>query len=315
MLSCIRRNAPLTILTRPVTTQRWASRKAYAPKSKRKPEVDPSTLPDDPEGQLKYIREAEFLSSQRGVDIWSSPMDTLDVDIPYRTAPWSKSKFSGTPERFTQLLLNFQNKGKSLSSMARLFTSNSFPGIDVFTVGFFSVFRGWRLSSTKDTAWVAPLRKILMENFISVQQALAKRDKEELSRLTQPPYYQEAERLLKKDKTNTYFWTLHRETSPSKIISVRCLDGHLGTTPPSVGNRLMINVLVRFETEQSLEIYDSRGNALHTPEPGASKKGQRIPAQKRQLTEYYVFEKRMYMNTPWQIKERIYPKPGKEPAI
>ncbi|KAJ3995834.1 hypothetical protein F5050DRAFT_226317 [Lentinula boryana] len=170
-------------------------------------------------------------------------------------------------------------------------------------------------SSTKPTSWVAPLRKILLENYISVQQALAKHDKEELSRLTQLPYYQETEKLVKKGKANTYVWTLQGETSPAKIISIRSTEGHLGSAPPPYGNRLLVNALVKFDTEQSLEIYDAQGNALHTPEPGASKKGSRVPAKKYRLTEYYVFEKRMYYNTPWQIKERLYPKPGKQPLL
>ncbi|KAJ3782646.1 hypothetical protein GGU10DRAFT_74935 [Lentinula aff. detonsa] len=271
------------------------------------------------EAQLKFIRHAQIVGQKQGIDIWAQPVDTLDVMIPYATAPWSKSKFSSIKERLSQWLLNQKNKGKSIFSMMRLVSYDSLPGTDSQTMGLMGALRMplhlCTSSSTKPTSWVAPLRKILLESYISVQQALAKHDKEELSRLTQLPYYQETEKLVKKGKANTYVWTLHGETSPAKIISIRSTEGHLGSAPPPYGNRLLVNALVKFDTEQSLEIYDAQGNALHTPEPGASKKGSRVPAKKYRLTEYYVFEKRMYYNTPWQIKERLYPKPGKQPLL
>ncbi|KAJ4473021.1 hypothetical protein J3R30DRAFT_3708090 [Lentinula aciculospora] len=269
--------------------------------------------------QLKFIRHAQIVGQNQGIDIWAQPVDTLDVAIPYATAPWSKSNFSSIKDRLSQWLSNQKNKGKNIFSMMRLISHDSLPGIDTQSMGFMGALRMplhlFTSSSTKSTSWIAPLRKILLENYISVQQALAKHNKDEISRLTQSPYYQEVEKLVKKGKGSTYIWTLHREVSPAKIVSIRSTEGHLGSIPPTYGNRLLVNALVKFETEQSLEIYDAQGNALHTPEPGASKKGRRIPAQKRQLTEYYVFEKRMYYNTPWQIKERIYPKAGKQPVL
>ncbi|KAJ3826693.1 hypothetical protein F5880DRAFT_1699908 [Lentinula raphanica] len=252
------------------------------------------------EEQLKFIHHAQVVGQKQGVDIWAQPVDTLDVAIPYSTAPWSKSKYTSIKERISQWLSNQNNRGKNIFSMMRLVSYDSLPGIDHQTKGFMSVFRMplhlCTPSSTKPTSWVAPLRKILLESYISVQQALAKHDKDELSRLTQSPYYQEMEKLIKKAKGYTYIWTLHREIAPAKIISIRSTEGHLGSTPPPYGNRLLVNALVKFETEQSLEIYDAQGNALHTSEPGASKKGRRIPAKRVQLTEYYVFEKPVFVD-------------------
>ncbi|KAJ4463647.1 hypothetical protein C8J55DRAFT_494257 [Lentinula edodes] len=322
-ISCLRHNTSLSLLSRvvPVGVHAAQARAAHAAATrKRSPANDSIDLDSySEEAQLKFIRRAQIVGQNQGIDIWAHPVDTLDVAIPYATAPWSRSKFSNVKERLSQWLSNQKNKGKSLFSMMRLVSYDSLPGIDTQSMGFMGALRMplhlCTSSSTKPTSWIAPLRKILLENYISVQQALAKHDKEELSRLTQPPFYQEVEKLVKKGKANNYIWTLHREVSPAKIISIRSTEGHLGPVPPPYGNRLLVNALVRFETEQSLEVYDAQGNALHTPEPGASKKGRRVPAEKRQLTEYYVFEKRMYYNTPWQIKERLYPKLGKQPAL
>ncbi|KAH7874270.1 uncharacterized protein C8R40DRAFT_1070409 [Lentinula edodes] len=322
-ISCFRHNTSLSLLSRvlPVDAHAIQARSAHATATRRRRPANDSIDLDSysEEAQLKFIRRAQIVGQNQGIDIWAHPVDTLDVAIPYATAPWSRSKFSTVKERLSQWLSNQKNKGKSLFSMMRLVSYDSLPGIDTQSMGFMGALRMplhlCTSSSTKPTSWIAPLRKILLENYVSVQQALAKHDKEELSRLTQPPYYQEVEKLVKKGKANNYIWTLHREVSPTKIISIRSTEGHLGPVPPPYGNRLLVNALVRFETEQSLEVYDAQGNALHTPEPGASKKGRRVPAEKRQLTEYCVFEKRMYYNTPWQIKERLYPKLGKQPAL
>ncbi|KAJ4492356.1 hypothetical protein C8R41DRAFT_902903 [Lentinula lateritia] len=322
-ISCLRHNTSLSLLSRvvPVDVHSIQARAAHAAATrKRRPANDSIDLDSySEEAQLKFIRRAQIVGQNQGIDIWAHPVDTLDVAIPYATAPWSRSKFSSVKERLSQWLSNQKNKGKSLFSMMRLVSYDSLPGIDTQSMGFMGTLRMplhlCTSSSTKSTSWIAPLRKILLENYISMQHALAKHDKEELSRLTQPPFYQEVEKLVKKGKANNYIWTLHREVSPAKIISIRSTEGHLGPVPPPNGNRLLVNALVRFETEQSLEVYDAQGNALHTPEPGAPKKSRRIPAEKRQLTEYYVFEKRMYYNTPWQIKERLYPKLGKQPAL
>ncbi|KAF9066671.1 hypothetical protein BDP27DRAFT_1330123, partial [Rhodocollybia butyracea] len=230
-----------------------------------------------PEDQIKQIRATEIYGAKRGIDIWANPIDALDVAIPYATSPWSKSKFSSLGERLSQWLSNQLNKGKNFVCMANLLSE---PGT---------------LGSTS-SIW-----------------AIAE-DKQKIPVLTQPPYLNEATKLSGKP-TMTYIWTFHREVSPTKIISMRAVTAHFGTTPPPSGSRLAINALVKFETEQSLEIYDQQGKALHTPEPNTRKKGRRIPAKKQQLTEYYIFEKRMYTDTPWQIKERIFPKAGMEPAL
>lgn len=66
----------------------------------------------------------------------------------------------------------------AISSMMRLVSYDSLPGIDTQSMGFMGTLRMplhlCTSSSTKSTSWIAPLRKILLENYISMQHALAK---------------------------------------------------------------------------------------------------------------------------------------------
>ncbi|KIK54201.1 hypothetical protein GYMLUDRAFT_49003 [Collybiopsis luxurians FD-317 M1] len=308
-------------------------------KRKKDAESEPAVNLQDytEEQQLKFIRDAEYLSQKQGIDIWATPTETLDVQIPYTTAPWSKSKYSSFRERIDQWLSNQQNKFKNMFSMMRIISYQSLPGIDLPSMGLLKLLRTpvqiCTCTSTKPTSWTAPMRKIFVDNYVELQQALAKHDKTTVSKLTEVPYFTEATKLLKKSSSSTYFWTLHRHLSPPKILSIRAMEGHLGSAPPRYGNRLVVQALVRFDSEQSLEIYNPQGKALHTPPSPSSSLSQtqpstqpststsqspspipsskRTPAEKHRLTEYYIFEKKMYMNTPWQVKERLYPRAGR----
>ena len=84
-----------------------------------------------------------------------------------------------------------------------------------------------------------------------------------------------------------YRWRLIEQPSPVCIVSIRATEGHLGYI--RYGNHLYVNVLARFETIQSLT---RRGVALRT-EP-------------KRVVEYLVFEKRMWYDTPWIVKEQLY---------
>lgn len=216
-ISCFRHNTSLSLLSRvlPVDAHAIQARAAHATATRRRRPVNDSIDLDSysEEAQLKFIRRAQIVGQNQGIDIWAHPVDTLgarylkfpsmsseimcntDVAIPYATAPWSRSKFSTVKERLSQWLSNQKNKGKSLfryaqicfesyksniaiSSMMRLVSYDSLPGIDTQSMGFMGALRMplhlCTSSSTKPTSWIAPLRKILLENYVSVQQALAK---------------------------------------------------------------------------------------------------------------------------------------------
>ena len=65
---------------------------------------------------------------------------------------------------------------------------------------------------------------------------------------------------------------------------------------------------------QSLEIYDSRGNALHTPaelpylvDSDKCIESWRVPAARKRVTEYLILEKRMWIPGVWQFREQVWP--------
>lgn len=58
----------------------------------------------------------------------------------------------------------------TISSMRKIAQENAFPGRETSSARSFQIFQA---SSTKDSAWVAPLRGALLENYKRVNNAIA----------------------------------------------------------------------------------------------------------------------------------------------
>jgi hypothetical protein len=54
--------------------------------------------------------------------------------------------------------------------MRKIAQENAFPGRDTLSARSFQIFQA---TSTKDSAWVAPMRGILLENYRRVNNAIA----------------------------------------------------------------------------------------------------------------------------------------------
>jgi protein MBA1 len=74
-----------------------------------------------------------------------------------------------------------------------------------------------------------------------------------------------------------------------RIVSIRAVEGHLGLQPILSGNALYVNVLARFETIQSL-----------------ARRGVPSSVEPKRIVEHLLFEKRMWYDTPWVIKEQFH---------
>jgi hypothetical protein len=74
-----------------------------------------------------------------------------------------------------------------------------------------------------------------------------------------------------------------------RIVSIRAVEGHLGLQPIRTGNPLYVNVLAHFDTIQAL----TRRGVASTVEP-------------KRIVEHLLFEKRMWYDTPWVIKEQLH---------
>ena len=66
-------------------------------------------------------------------------------------------------------------------------------------------------------------------------------------------------------------------------------------------------------------MYDMWGRPMHQPAAGdaaAPRSGYgTCPAERKRVTEYLVFEKRMWYDGPWVIREQLWEAPGKEAAV
>jgi len=86
-----------------------------------------------------------------------------------------------------------------------------------------------------------------------------------------------------------YKWRLVSQPSPVRVVSIRAVEGHLGLQPIRTGNPLYANVLARFDMIQAL-----------------TKRGVASTVEPKRIVEYLLFEKRMWYDTPWVIKEQLH---------
>ncbi|KAI9438619.1 hypothetical protein H4582DRAFT_1814447 [Lactarius indigo] len=218
--------------------------------------------------------------SESTIDMWSLPLETLGVYV-YRLSIPSLGCFFSSKKKSDLL---------TIYSMRRLAQENAFPGRETFSARSFQIFQ---TKSSKDDAWVAPLRGIILENYKRINNAIADGDSKTIASLTTGEYAKSAIgklRSLHPTGSNTaYRWRLVSQPSPVCIVSIRAIDGHLGLQPLRTGNPLYVNVLARFETVQSL----TRRGVASSTEP-------------KRVVEHLLFEKRMWYDTPWVIKEQLY---------
>ncbi|KAJ7666124.1 hypothetical protein DFH06DRAFT_984788 [Mycena polygramma] len=231
---------------------------------------------------------------------------------------------------YRQFKRNRLNDGKNAFAMNHLVVADSFPGVEIDPK--LSWFRWWYLyisrvfgaQSLKSTAWVAPMRQEIFERYLQLNVAITKGNARRLDSFAMDPYLDEATMLaLQKQTGYTFCWNFHREVSPTRILSLRVADGEYGKEIPVTGSRVGIQALVRFDTEQSLEIYDNNGRALHTLAPGTppqppriGKKIHYVPAAPTRVIEYLIADKALYdPDGKWRFRERYHPEPGRTVAV
>jgi mitochondrial protein MBA1 len=165
---------------------------------------------------------------------------------------------------------------RSLSTLA---SANSIPGVTTLyrkslVQKIYDVKQIFSTQSVKPDSLVAPLRQMALDLYMHMNDALAKfvicmfstfllvfslstssrRNEKDLIKITTFSYQKHALELLKTYKTKhantSLFWQMHREYEPTRILSLRVIQGHLGDEEPRFGNRLMIHALLKFDTEQ-----------------------------------------------------------------
>lgn len=244
-------------------------------------------------------------------DPWGQRVDTLDVMTPCST----RSHFPSVRAMLDQFLRNRLNDTKNATSLMLLAKENAIPGFDLSDASLSQKLVTswpWRILTTQSTragSWLEPLRQIALQTYKELNIAVAQRNDKQVKRLATSIHQDNIIRMLKKNQnpSQTYIWRFHREVSPTKVLSIRGTEGHLGQDDPKFGNRMLLHALVKFDTEQSLEIYDKRGKALHKPADSEPNFGPgTFPAERRRVTEYLVIEKRMWYDGPWVFREQVY---------
>ncbi|PBK68886.1 hypothetical protein ARMSODRAFT_1019461 [Armillaria solidipes] len=300
-------------------------RKASIKEAQKDYEAKAKEQQNNPESAINELEKLRVFSAMNPqFDPWALDAPTLDVMIPYRFAPWWPEYKKNLLEAPRQWFSNVENKVKNALCMWQLAAYDSFPGRDIAAKNLFEKYISWPLKSLKCTSiapgeWVGPLRQIALQTYKDLNAAIAKRDVKRVKQLSNVKYRDDVlSRMNKADPKLTYIWRFHKELAPTKIISIRCTEGHLGATPPTFGNRLVVQALLRFETEQSLEIYNQKGLAVHAPADGTAASpigGTVVPAKPRRVVEYLTIEKKMYYDTPWYFRDQLWPAPGGKVAI
>ncbi|KAF5381363.1 hypothetical protein D9615_008301 [Tricholomella constricta] len=247
-------------------------------------------------------------------DPWGQRVETLDVMIPYSTQLANRQDYPTWRAMFDQFLQNRHNDAKNFTSMLMLAHENAIPGVDLLestrTQKYLTQWP-WRLFTTTSVmkgSWTETLRQLALESYRQLNFALSRQDDQTIKELSTSVYQDHIMHLRKRQQSHfTYLWRFHKEVTPARVVSIRATEGYLATDEPKFGNRMMVHALIRLDTEQSLEIYDRQGNPVHTrPANAAELNFGKYPAERRRVTEYLVFEKRMWYDGPWVIREQLW---------
>ncbi|KAF8068818.1 hypothetical protein FPV67DRAFT_1091857 [Lyophyllum atratum] len=275
------------------------------------------------EEQMAQVEQIMAMSTlMPTADPWGQRVETLDVAIPYSTIGDRKA-YPSWRAMFDQFIQNRYNGAKNATSMLMLAQSNAIPGVDLSEATRKQKYLTewpWRIFTTTSVAkgaWMETLCKSALKAYCQLNVALAKGDEKTIKELSTSTYQDHMMRLRKKQQPHhTYLWRIHKEISHTRVISIRATEGYLAAEDPKLGNRMMVHALVRIDSEQSLEIYNRQGDPVHTRPANATElKFGNHPAERRRVTEYLVFEKRMWYDGPWVIREQLWEAPGKSAAV
>ncbi|TFK92348.1 hypothetical protein K466DRAFT_480785 [Polyporus arcularius HHB13444] len=270
-----------------VFQHRCYAARATAQKLKEKPAATASERTT--EDELKAIEALHRMTETNEVDISSAPLELLDLHVP----TWKSSKEGATfLDHFRAVLQTQRNWLHNARAMYRIAKARSIPGVKVRSPWSWQLFA---TQSTKPDAWLAPFRRAALEVYKQVNEAVAARDEKTIKALTGGQQQLEYIQLIRsQDPRYVNVWKFHGERTPCRVVSIRALDAYYGVQAPRMGSRLAVQAVVRFDTLQSVETY-------------SKKTGARVgESQPKPVVEYLVFQKRMWYDSPWVIRDRLY---------
>ncbi|KAG1760751.1 hypothetical protein EDD22DRAFT_899599 [Suillus occidentalis] len=300
------------------TTSADVSRKSTTKNEKKTKKALP---PDNTKDQLKQIESMMNMANTSNLfptmDMWGTKLMTLDVEIPRDT---SLRMLFTNPGVFWQAKQhNFSNWLKNTFSMYTIAKARAFTGVDRdFRFSHLFLPRTWRqlgnVTSHSSTSWLAPLRRIAMDNYLAMGHAIANKDEVTLKALTTADHATKVNKIIRSRKPGQVWqWkvlsdvsdkALFQEknlfrslaTSPgATIVSIRSGEVYIAKEPPKRGNRLVIHALVKIETMQEFKVFTKQGQPVEAKS-----------TEPHSVVEYLVFEKVGWYDNTWQVRDQIY---------
>ncbi|KAI0676359.1 hypothetical protein C8Q78DRAFT_996945 [Trametes maxima] len=266
------------------------SRKAGKASTPQKAAQDSTAVERSAEDDLRNIEALQRMTETNEVDVSSAPWSLwVYVHVPSWRSHQPDASLGDHFRTFWQAQRNWVFNARSLYRMAK---SRSIPGVKVKSPWSWQLFS---TQSTKPTAWLGPFRQAALEVYKQINEAVAARDEKTVKALTAGEQQVAYMKLVRsQDPRFINVWKFHGERTPCRVVSIRALEAYYGAKPPRVGSRLAIQAVVRFDTLQSVESYSKKTGA---------RVGETEP---KTVTEYLVFQKRMWYDSPWVIRDRLY---------
>lgn len=230
---------------------------------------------------------------------------------------------------------NTNNWLKNTFGMFTIARANAFPGLRNIQLRIRpAVWRKLRdVQSLDPSSWLGPLRNIALETYRQTNVAVARQNEGVLKMLTVGDFQSKTLQVLRRrEKGHKWFWDITSDTSdavlyvpdptfmtrlrsfgswvlrrkssestpavsPVTIVSIRAAEIYLAEQDPKVGNRLVIQALVKFDTTQVLKVTDRHGNPVESE-----------LSKPHRVVQYIILEKIGWYDTPWKLKEQIYRK-------
>ncbi|KAF9805447.1 hypothetical protein IEO21_09051 [Rhodonia placenta] len=257
--------------------------RCYASKAKGRAGKQEAEDTRDADAIMRDYEVLRMMAHKLPIDPWAQPVPTMDLHIPSLRSRKKNATLMDHLSATGQTLRNCAASNDVLNarySLRRMAKDKGFPDTKVRSGWSWRIFT---TQSTSNSAWIASLRNIALDTYKRVNQALADRDEKVIKQLAVADMQSHYIQLVRsQDASRISVWKFHGERSPCRV------------EVPGNGSRLLVQALVRFDTLQSLEVYSKRGTLL---------RGQSEP---KPVVEYLVLQKRMWYDTPWTIRDRLY---------
>ncbi|KAH7907941.1 hypothetical protein BJ138DRAFT_1182080 [Hygrophoropsis aurantiaca] len=318
----------------------WPKAKKAGRKKAKEKKVKAATQ-SKVDAQLQQIEQMMKLPHMYPtLDMWSSKLETLDVEIPRNIEAMRTSTPRPSLRQYWDAVIhNFNNWAKNTYSMYQIASANAFPPPDAIhspssfpflppeppldfphTLGirhFFSP-RVWRhlgnLQNNASNALLAPLRRTAMNLYLEMGRAIADKDMTAIRAVTTGDQTTKLLKLVRtRDPSLIYKWQAHGHVAEGKLGMEKALFAK-DQTAPSPATIISIRAAEVYHAKEDpkhghrlaihalvkFETMQSLGVLSKTA-------GRNITTPEPQrVVEYMVLEKVGWYNKPWTVREQIY---------